>query len=736
MPDDVHLFGIRHHGPGSARTLAGALDELGPAVLLVELPADVAPALPLVADDELVPPVALLGYVVDHPERAAFLPLARFSPEWVALRWAAAHRRPVVPIDLELAFGLAPGAPERGHGVDAVALLASAAGESDPERWWEDMVEHRAGPDPEDAFRAVAEAMVAVRGTAPPPSGHEARREAAMREAIRRARAEGVGPVAVVCGAWHVPALTDLDQPGAARADQQLHRSSNKAKVAVTWVPWTHRRLASASGYGAGVASPGWYDHVFAHRAGELLPRWFTRAAQLLRGADHPVSPEHVIAAVRLADGLAGLRCRPHPGLDEALDAAHAVLTEGRPGPLALVNDHLVVGDELGRVSPRTPMVPLARDLQDQQRRLRLRPEATARTLELDLRVPLGRGRSHLLHRLSALGVPWGRPADSRGSSGTFRETWSLRWEPELAIALVEASPFGTTVARAAAARLIERGRQADTLGELTALVEMALLAELPDAVGPLMAALADRAARESDVARLLDALGPLARARRYGDVRSTDTGALAEVVDGLVVRAVVGLRGACRGLDDDEAAAMAERLQSAQSALVLIDHPARADDWPQALGELVDGDGIPGAVAGRAARLLHDAGWWSPTRIGAELARTLSVGTPPARAAAFVEGFVAGSGTVLLHDEGLLRLLDAWVAGLAGNAFGDVVPLLRRTFGGFEAAERRQLGQLVGGRGDGRPPTPFGWDLDEARVGAALRTVATMLGRTPGADR
>ena len=161
----------------------------------------------------------------------------------------------------------------------------------------------------------------------------------------------------------------------------------------------------------------------------------------------------------------------------------------------------------------------------------------------------------------------------------------------------------------------------------------MALLAELPDAVGPLMAALADRAARESDVARLLDALGPLARARRYGDVRSTDTGALAEVVDGLVVRAVVGLRGACRGLDDDEAAAMAERLQSAQSALVLIDHPARADDWPQALGELVDGDGIPGAVAGRAARLLHDAGWWSPPRIGAELARTLSVGTPPARA-------------------------------------------------------------------------------------------------------
>ena len=47
-------------------------------------------------------------------------------------------------------------------------------------------------------------------------------------------------------------------------------------------------------------------------------------------------------------------------------------------------------------------MVPLARDLQRAQRRLRLKPDAGARTLDLDLRTELGRGRSHLLHRLDA----------------------------------------------------------------------------------------------------------------------------------------------------------------------------------------------------------------------------------------------------------------------------------------------------------------------------------------------
>ena len=36
----VHLLGIRHHGPGSARSVLRVLNELQPDVVLVELPAD------------------------------------------------------------------------------------------------------------------------------------------------------------------------------------------------------------------------------------------------------------------------------------------------------------------------------------------------------------------------------------------------------------------------------------------------------------------------------------------------------------------------------------------------------------------------------------------------------------------------------------------------------------------------------------------------------------------------
>ena len=103
----LHLLGIRHHGPGSARSVLAALDELSPDVVLVESPAETTAAFAWVGHEGLDPPVALLGYVVDEPRRAVFAPLATFSPEWQAVRWANEHGVPVEAIDLPLANTLA-----------------------------------------------------------------------------------------------------------------------------------------------------------------------------------------------------------------------------------------------------------------------------------------------------------------------------------------------------------------------------------------------------------------------------------------------------------------------------------------------------------------------------------------------------------------------------------------------------------------------------------------------------
>jgi hypothetical protein len=144
-------------------------------------------------------------------------------------------------------------------------------------------------------------------------------------------------------------------------------------------------------------------------------------------------------------------------------------------------------------------------------------------------------------------------------------------------------------------------------------------------------------------------------------------------------------------------------------------------------LGHLAEGSGH-GLVHGRATRLLHDADAWSAEQVERRLGRALSGGTPPASGAAFVEGFLAGSGTVLVHDTDLLAVIDRWLSSLAPQAFDETVPLLRRTFGAFEPAERRQIGRLVAGA-EREVIAGFGPDLDPARVEAALVTVRHLIG-------
>jgi hypothetical protein len=225
-----------------------------------------------------------------------------------------------------------------------------------------------------------------------------------------------------------------------------------------------------------------------------------------------------------------------------------------------------------------------------------------------------------------------------------------------------------------------------------------------------------------------MDALGPLAGAMRYGDVRGTDAGDLGVVFDELVVRVVAGLARAATGLDDDAARQLVDRLSATQAALAVVDHPARQRELPPVLVQLAEGRRVHGLVQGRATRLLHDGGEWAPDAVEARLGRALTPGTPAADGAAFVEGFLAGSGTVLLHDRQLLAAVDAWIASLRADAFEDVVALLRRTFGAFEPAERRQLGGLLA-TGRVERAAPMGDDVDTSRVLAGLATVRRMLG-------
>ncbi|WP_248843735.1 DUF5682 family protein, partial [Streptomyces prasinus] len=110
------LLGVRHHGPGSARAVRAVLEGTGPEVVLIEGPPEANDLIPLAADEAMRPPVALLAHAVDEPGRSAFWPLAEFSPEWVAIRWALEHGTPVRFIDLPATHSLAWGRDEETDG--------------------------------------------------------------------------------------------------------------------------------------------------------------------------------------------------------------------------------------------------------------------------------------------------------------------------------------------------------------------------------------------------------------------------------------------------------------------------------------------------------------------------------------------------------------------------------------------------------------------------------------------
>ena len=847
-PAETRYFGIRHHGPGCARSLQRALAHWQPDCILIEGPPDADALLGFVTHAGLVPPVALLVHSTDHPDLAAFYPFTVFSPEWQALRHGTTHGVPTRFIDLPQAVRMAQQkarddarkaeleASEKAEEsettapsdasesiathaieeseeaenpsetqapdddstlpahIDPLDALAEAAGFADGESWWNHLVEER-GTDGDGLalFEAITEAMTVLRDTWPHAyRGHseegraeEALREAHMRQCVREAQKAGHQRIAVVCGAWHVPALkpatvpaftpaeidtqaSDKDRAKAEKAEKArlaAHLAAEKAadkadkalaksdvallkglprlKVSATWVPWTYGHLTRASGYGAGITAPGWYDFLWhLPPQADRATGWLSRVARLLRAHQIDCSSAHIIEAIRLSDALAAMRGHSTPGLDDMDEAVRTTVFMGDATPLQLIHSALTVSQRLGQVPPDVPAVPLQRDLEQQQKSLRLKPEALERTLELDLRNPTDLARSHLLHRLGLLGIAWGRLGGGRGSRGTFRETWVLRWEPELSIKLIEASRYGSTVANAATACITEQCQTLESLPALAALVDQALLADLEAAVHAVSASLQSRAATTGDALQLIAAVPPLARVFRYGSVRQTDSALLAHVLDGLIARGAIGLPLACQGLNESAATELRDPLLAAHEAIGLHAQTKDSDEqlalWHRALVQIAQGELPHPLLRGLCTRLLLDGGQWPGDEAATQLSRQLSSGAPPLDAAHWLDGFLNRNAMVLLHDETVWGLVDAWLESLTDAHFMQVVPLVRRSFAAFSASERHDLGQrarrgrqsgLGTASADPGSMAGTGTDIDADRAALAIPLLRLILG-------
>ena len=353
------------------------------------------------------------------------------------------------------------------------------------------------------------------------------------------------------------------------------------------------------------------------------------------------------------------------------------------------------MSDSIGEVPTDIPKPPLQLDIEKQQKKLRLPPTADWKDYTFDLRKENDLERSIFLHRLQLLEIKWGFRSDVSGK-GTFKEQWRLQWDPAFSIDIIEKGIWGNTTEEAGSKYVIHLAETANALPVVSALLEKTIPAELPHAVESLIHQINNLAAASGDVIQLMEVIPNLVNISRYGNVRKTDAEMVLGIITGMVTRIFISLPAACTAIDEDASEILLGLFMKMNDAVNVLQQNDITQQWQQTLNIISTNKNTSPVIAGYSTRLLADY----KLIIGDELVKAfyyaMSTATAPSIAAAWLEGFLKGSGTILLIDNDLWNVVNNWVDQLDEETFTQVLPLLRRTFSNFSNPERKKLGEKV----------------------------------------
>jgi hypothetical protein len=691
----VTVLGIRHHGVGSARQLEKRLAELKPDYVLVEGAPEITDMFPFIGHEDLVPPVAVMIYEISQPRLYSFYPFTEFSPEWVAIQYANQQKIPVSAIDLPARLSLQTRLEEESiplPKVNPLQVFAEAAGFSDVESWWDALFERQTSQSAEDHFKAVELALLTIRAAYPETDEETLLREAFMRSQIIEVQNQMYENIVVICGAWHLPVLLDLDKTARADAKRIKDAGKSKLKTNVSWVPWTNQRLSMYSGYGAGIPHPAWYEFLWKE-SGDITTNWLVKAARLFRNKKIDISSAHIIEASRLATQLTALRGKHAVGYQELYEAIITVFCTGDDVIFKLIENEFIIAPKTGKLPDSIPKLPLQEDFELQVKKCRMPLPGYEKELVLDLRKELDLERSYLLNRLDLLGLPFGRRQSVR-AKGTFKESWLLHWSPDLLIHLIDAAHLGNTIEFAVSGKVLQEIEQATDTAALAALLPALLQADLQEIFPGLVTRIQELAMTGSDLMDLMQAMNPMVQVSRYGDVRKADLDSLSEVIQQIFTKINAGLSNYCYGLDEEQSLKMIELMLQVNQNIKLLDDAHLIEEWYKAHQSIINKETLHQVLIGFSVRLLIDHEYLQAGAASTQLEYGLSVNKPAEDVAFWVQGFLFKSGEILLFDQRLWNLVYVWVEQLSVDDFEQLLPFLRKTFSQFDFGIRRELGE------------------------------------------
>jgi hypothetical protein len=768
------FFPVRHHSPACAWHLQRLIAEAKPASILVEGPETFDRFLPQLASAETVAPIAVYSQLVekggrdgDKRERrwGSFYPLCDYSPELVAVRAGAAAGARVSFFDLDYPRQVRSEERARDEKGRLTSLLADAylqenvylrelaarRGCRDPHELWDRLFESRYRDDDSASFvRQVAAYCWFARAHTPRERlarDGTLRREAHMwqrlqRELRRLRRSGAAGPLLVVTGGFHTPALA-LGWPRA--EEPELPPPAAPAQTLETLIPYTFAQLDALNGYAAGMPSPGFYQAVW-QAAGPDGRASFEAAALLLltelparlraSQASLQLSTADSIAAFTQALLLAQARGNPGPSREDLLDGMRSCFVKGEldvEGQLVLgLALELMRGDAVGRLPADAELHPLVADFRRQAQALGLElGTATPREAALEIyRKPRHRELSRLFHRLAFLEVPFARfvggPDFVGGNDLDLQvERWEHAWSPQTESALIDKTLYGSTIADACVGLLRERlERLREEHGEIGALeavraLMVCLRLDLGEHLGELVVSARDRLAEESALARCVEAAAQLQTLVRFpGPFRQA---ALPEV-ERLALDAYERSSLLVRDLPRCSPAAAPEALVAlARLREVVLEATADATPVPSPAdaGEVASDNAAsvrldpallweaahaalaapraPEAVRGGLAGLLFAGGQLDAAALERQvLAGLHGQGPEGSTAPAYLQGLFALCRELTWQHPALMRRVDELLAQLDEGEFHRALPHLRLAFASHTPRETDRVARLL----------------------------------------
>ena len=100
----------------------------------------------------------------------------------------------------------------------------------------------------------------------------------------------------------------------------------------------------------------------------------------------------------------------------------------------------------------------------------------------------------------------------------------------------------------------------------------------------------------------------------------------------------------------------------------------------------------VHGKLSGSCTRILFDKSILNIAQTSVKMRYALAPSNESTQSAAWLEGFLYGSGLLLIHHPTLWQVLDEWVSQTDMARLENLLPLLRRTFSPFSKSEKSKL--------------------------------------------